>query len=108
MSPDREHLHHKLMSLGLESRTALLVIYAGQLGLSCLVLSGLFIPYRFYFSLTIVAWCLTMLAFIWLHYATDPKQRWVEYQKMRAAMEEREAIMIKAKEDEARFKEGDA
>ena len=108
MSPDKEHLHHKLMSLGLEGRTALLVIYAGQLGLSCLVLSGLFIPYRFYFSLTVVAWCATLLAFTWLHFATDPKQRWVEYQKMRRAMEAREAIKAKATEDQARFKEGDA
>jgi UDP-GlcNAc:undecaprenyl-phosphate GlcNAc-1-phosphate transferase len=75
MSPDKEHLHHKLMLLGLNQRTTLIVIYGVQLSISCLVLCGLIIPYRFYFGLLIMSWVLAALGFVWLHFATNPKNR---------------------------------
>ncbi|PKQ22131.1 MAG: undecaprenyl/decaprenyl-phosphate alpha-N-acetylglucosaminyl 1-phosphate transferase [Actinobacteria bacterium HGW-Actinobacteria-5] len=79
MSPDKEHLHHKVMSLGFEQRTVLLMIYAVDLLLSCLVLSGLILPYRIFFSLLVLSWFITVLSFIWLHFATNPEQRHDDY-----------------------------
>ena len=79
MSPDREHLHHKIMSLGFEQRTTLLLIYAVDLLFSCLVLSGLILKYRIFFSLLVVSWCIAVLGFIWLHFATNPEQRHENY-----------------------------
>jgi UDP-GlcNAc:undecaprenyl-phosphate GlcNAc-1-phosphate transferase len=108
MSPDKEHLHHKLMSLGLDCRAVLVVVYAGELILACLVLAGIFIPYRIYFSLTILAWCLTLLGFGWLHFATDPQLRWEEYARLQAEMKARELEQIKDKEEEDRFKDAGA
>ena len=108
MSPDKEHLHHKLMSLGLDGRSALLVVLSAQLGLSCLVLSGRLLPYRYYFGLTMLAWCAMGLCFIALHYATDPQLRWAEYEKLRAEMAAREAGVAKAETDEERFKDAGA
>lgn len=75
MSPDREHVHHKLMLLGLDQRTALIIIYAVELGLATVVLSGLVLPYRYFFGLLIVSWFVAALGFVWLHFATNPKDR---------------------------------
>lgn len=104
MSPDKEHLHHKLMSLGFENRTALLIIYSAQLGLACLVLSGLIVPYRFFFGILMLAWAGMALGFIWLHFATDPKQRWEDYVAMKEAEAERRLKLERAREDEGRFR----
>jgi UDP-GlcNAc:undecaprenyl-phosphate/decaprenyl-phosphate GlcNAc-1-phosphate transferase len=79
MSPDKEHMHHKLLSLGFDQRTTLLIIYSMQLTLSCLVLTGLILPYRIYFGLLIISWCCMALGFTWLHFVTKPKLRYEKH-----------------------------
>jgi UDP-GlcNAc:undecaprenyl-phosphate GlcNAc-1-phosphate transferase len=90
MSPDKEHLHHKLMSLGFEQRTTLLIVYSIQLFLACLVLSGLVLPYRFYFGIQILAWICVGLGFIWLHFASKPAKRDAEFKLEQGANQKRQ------------------
>jgi UDP-GlcNAc:undecaprenyl-phosphate GlcNAc-1-phosphate transferase len=75
MSPDKEHLHHKLMLLGFDQRTALIIIYAVELVLATIVLTGLILPYRYFFGLLVISWFCAALGFVWLHFATNPQDR---------------------------------
>jgi len=66
-SPDRFHVHHKLMDMGLNNRNILAVIY----GL-CLFLGIITIVFEStdskYFLLIIIAWLVISLFFVYLHY----------------------------------------
>jgi len=55
-SPDKLHLHHKLLDLGLSVRGALGVIYSAQVFLCLIALSGLVLPAGISFFLNIAVW----------------------------------------------------
>jgi len=57
-TPDKLHLHHKLMALGLDVKGALLVIYGAQAGLCLVALSALVLPLGASILLNIGAWLL--------------------------------------------------
>ena len=54
--PDKLHLHHKLLGLGLSVRSALLVIYGAQLVLCLAAMSHLFLPSMISLAVKIGTW----------------------------------------------------
>jgi UDP-GlcNAc:undecaprenyl-phosphate/decaprenyl-phosphate GlcNAc-1-phosphate transferase len=61
--PDKSHLHHKLLSLGLSVRSALLVIYGAQFFLCLVALSGFVLPSDLSFVIKISTWILFVVLF---------------------------------------------
>lgn len=69
MTPDREHLHHKLMDLGLDARQILALVYAAAIGLGVVgMLATVLLPGASVIAL-IAALAIATAAFVWLHYA---------------------------------------
>lgn len=69
MTPDREHLHHKLMDLGLDARQILALVYAAAIGLGVVGMLGtVLLPGPSVIAL-IVALAIAVAAFVVLHYA---------------------------------------
>jgi UDP-GlcNAc:undecaprenyl-phosphate GlcNAc-1-phosphate transferase len=64
--PDKLHLHHKLLSLGLSSRGALAVIYLAQLFLDAMALTPFFMDKTASFILRIGTWIFYALLFVLL------------------------------------------
>lgn len=66
-SPDRLHVHHKLLDLGLNNRSILAIIY----GL-CLILGGSVLVYEYSsnnnFLYILPSWLIVIVFFIYLHY----------------------------------------
>jgi UDP-GlcNAc:undecaprenyl-phosphate/decaprenyl-phosphate GlcNAc-1-phosphate transferase len=55
-TPDRLHLHHKLLDLGLSNKGVLAVVYSAQIILDSVALSPLYLPYAVSFWLIIGSW----------------------------------------------------
>lgn len=55
-TPDRLHLHHKLLDLGLSTKGVLAVVYSAQIILDAVALSPLYLPYAVSFWLIIGSW----------------------------------------------------
>ncbi|MFZ4616382.1 MAG: MraY family glycosyltransferase [Rectinemataceae bacterium] len=69
MTPDREHLHHKLMDLGLDARQILAIVYASAIGLGVAgMLATVLLPGASLIAL-LAALAMAVSAFVWLHYA---------------------------------------
>ena len=64
--PDKGHLHHKLLDLGLDVKGALAVIYGAQALLCLVAASSLFLPRDLSFFLNIAAWLLFAFVFYFL------------------------------------------
>jgi UDP-GlcNAc:undecaprenyl-phosphate/decaprenyl-phosphate GlcNAc-1-phosphate transferase len=62
-SPDKEHLHHKLLALGLGERHILAVIYGFSLYLSVVAITSVILPDQANTYLVLVVWAGTMLGF---------------------------------------------
>ena len=62
-SPDKEHLHHKLLALGLDERHILAVIYGFSLYLSVVAITSVILPEEANTYLVLVVWAGTMLGF---------------------------------------------
>lgn len=72
--PDRGHLHHKLLDLGLDVKRALAVIYGAQALLCLVALSGLVLSREISFFLNIFLWVLYAFAFYFLGLVTERKR----------------------------------
>jgi UDP-GlcNAc:undecaprenyl-phosphate GlcNAc-1-phosphate transferase len=57
-SPDRNHIHHKLLSLGLTVGKSLVVVFAAQILLGLVALSTIFLPSTMSFFLKVMSWLL--------------------------------------------------
>lgn len=68
MDPDRGHLHHKLMGLGLSTRQILALVYASGLLLGAAALSALYLPLALSFVLMLSTWALFAALFGVLHF----------------------------------------
>jgi UDP-GlcNAc:undecaprenyl-phosphate GlcNAc-1-phosphate transferase len=55
-TPDRLHLHHKLLDLGLSTKGVLAVVYSAQIVLDAVALSPLYLPYAVSFWLIMGTW----------------------------------------------------
>lgn len=71
MSPDRWHLHHKLLRLGLGTRAVLAVAYAVCMALGAVTISVLFLPPMWHFALVLSAWLALVVFFTVLHYIKE-------------------------------------
>lgn len=67
MEPDREHLHHKLLDLGLDVRQILTLVYGCCIFLAGVALGGLFLPARIQFWVFMAAWAVGLVGFMYLH-----------------------------------------
>jgi UDP-GlcNAc:undecaprenyl-phosphate GlcNAc-1-phosphate transferase len=68
MTPDREHLHHKLLDLGFENRQILGIVYGTCLFLAGVTLGGLFLPAATQFWIYMTVWGIVLGAFIVVHF----------------------------------------
>jgi UDP-GlcNAc:undecaprenyl-phosphate/decaprenyl-phosphate GlcNAc-1-phosphate transferase len=74
MAPDKEHIHHKLLSISLSPRKTLFILYGLQLVLSVCALSNLyFIEGAFYINL--LAWIIAVGFFVSVHRIWEKKAR---------------------------------
>ena len=71
MSPDREHLHHKLLDLGLETRLILTMIYLVCLGLGTAVVVSAGLSDGLGFALLLVTLALLAIGFVVLHFIKE-------------------------------------
>ena len=62
-TPDKSHLHHKLLDLGLHVKGALAVIYSAQVFLCIVALSVFVLSRGFYLFLSVGTWVLYALLF---------------------------------------------
>ncbi len=62
-SPDKEHLHHRLLDLGLGERHILAVVYGFSLYLSVVAITSVILPEQANTYLVLVVWAGTMLGF---------------------------------------------
>jgi len=75
MSPDKWHIHHKLMHFGFSTRTILGIIYALCMLATLVAISVLALPALWYWLLTVVVWLGFGAFFIVLHYAKERSLR---------------------------------
>jgi len=75
MSPDREHLHHKLLDLGLEPRHILAMVYAVCLGLGTLAVVAAGSSKLIGFWILITTLTIMVIGFICLHYLKEVTQK---------------------------------
>jgi UDP-GlcNAc:undecaprenyl-phosphate GlcNAc-1-phosphate transferase len=68
MMADREHLHHKLMDLGFETRQILAIVYAACMGLGGIAILGSKIAFNVFFWLVMTAWIVLAGWFLYLHF----------------------------------------
>lgn len=71
MSPDRWHFHHKMLRLGLGTRSVLAVAYAICMTLGLVGISGLFLPPLVHFVLVLGVWLALLVFFTVLHYVKE-------------------------------------
>jgi UDP-GlcNAc:undecaprenyl-phosphate/decaprenyl-phosphate GlcNAc-1-phosphate transferase len=64
--PDRRHLHHKLLALGLSTKSALAVIYCAQVALCAVAVSRLIFPGQLGFYLNLGSWVALLALFLLL------------------------------------------
>lgn len=81
MSPDKWHIHHKLMHFGFSTRTILGIIYALCMLATLVAISVLALPALWYWLLTVIVWLGFGAFFIVLHYAKERSLRKAQAQK---------------------------
>ena len=71
MSPDRWHFHHKLLRLGLGTRSVLAVAYAVCMALGAVAISVLFLPPAWHLALVLASWLGLLAFFTILHFIKE-------------------------------------
>lgn len=74
-SPDKQHIHHKLLTFGLSDHTILIVLTAISTFLSYFAFFWIHFQSNLAASILIILWVLTILFFITLHYLNRRHQR---------------------------------
>ena len=74
ISPDKEHIHHKLLALGLNERQILAVIYGLCAYLGLVAVTSVILPKEVNVYLIVVVWVGSLLAY-WLLNYLDTKNR---------------------------------
>lgn len=70
-SPDRFHLHHKLMNLGFSTRQILAIVYAVCMALGGVAVSSVYLDNSITILLVIAAWFICTVLFTVLHYLKE-------------------------------------
>ncbi len=74
ISPDREHIHHRLLDLGLEERQILGILYGFSFYLSVVAVTSVVMPAEANVYLVLVVWVGSLLAY-WLLGVLDERKR---------------------------------
>ena len=74
-TPDKLHLHHKLLALGLSVRSALLVVYCAQAVLCVAAMSNFFLPAAASFAVKIGSWLVFALLFYLVGLVAQKRER---------------------------------
>lgn len=74
-TPDRGHLHHKLLDLGLDAWQVLAVVAIANLALCLATLSSLYLPPPWAFAVKVGSWVLFLGLFLVLHYFKERRLR---------------------------------
>jgi UDP-GlcNAc:undecaprenyl-phosphate GlcNAc-1-phosphate transferase len=72
--PDKEHIHHKLLDMGLNQRQILGVLYGFSLYLSIVAITSVILPKEINVYLILVVWAGSLLGYGFLNYV-DSRQR---------------------------------
>jgi UDP-GlcNAc:undecaprenyl-phosphate GlcNAc-1-phosphate transferase len=68
MSPDKGHLHHKLLGMGVGRRTILSIVYTSSMGLGVVAIASTYFQRIAFFYLTIGTWFVILVLFFALHF----------------------------------------
>ena len=71
MSPDRWHIHHKLMHLGFSNRAILALIYSVCMSLGAVGVLELYLSPMGHWILTVSVWFVLLGLFVFLHYMKE-------------------------------------
>lgn len=63
-SPDRDHLHHKLLTFGLGTKQILIVIYVFSIVIGVTLLSWVFFSRRFFYTVVLIEWIVCITSFL--------------------------------------------
>jgi UDP-GlcNAc:undecaprenyl-phosphate GlcNAc-1-phosphate transferase len=74
-TPDRCHLHHKLLNLGLSPWQVLAIIGSANVVLDAATLSSLYLDNRGAFAVKVGSWALFLFLFLILHYDKEKRLR---------------------------------
>jgi UDP-GlcNAc:undecaprenyl-phosphate GlcNAc-1-phosphate transferase len=66
-SPDRQHIHHKLLALGLKERSILLIVYVSCAGFGIAAVASLFLSRMASVIVLVGVWALALIAYRILH-----------------------------------------
>jgi UDP-GlcNAc:undecaprenyl-phosphate GlcNAc-1-phosphate transferase len=77
-TPDRYHVHHKLLNLGFSNRQILAIIYSLCAALGATVLASVYLNPRVSFTLMMIGWAVCGAIFIALHYLKENKVRFFD------------------------------
>lgn len=75
MSPDKWHLHHKLLHLGFGTRAVLAMVYAACMALGAAAVSVLYLPPLAHWALVVGSWAILAALFTALHFAKERSLR---------------------------------
>jgi UDP-GlcNAc:undecaprenyl-phosphate GlcNAc-1-phosphate transferase len=66
-SPDKEHIHHVLLDLGMKERTILLAIYSYCAYLGAAAVVATIVPWKSALAITVMVWIGSLAAYVGLH-----------------------------------------
>jgi UDP-GlcNAc:undecaprenyl-phosphate GlcNAc-1-phosphate transferase len=68
LSPDRDHIHHKLLDMGLSERQILALIYSVCLYLSIIAITSVVMPKESNVYIILIVWIGSMIGYGFIHY----------------------------------------
>ncbi len=71
MSPDKWHVHHKLLRMGLSTRSILAIVYAVCIAMGAIAVSVLFLSPLLYWLAVLASWIALAVLFLVLHYIKE-------------------------------------
>jgi UDP-GlcNAc:undecaprenyl-phosphate GlcNAc-1-phosphate transferase len=74
LSPDREHIHHKLLEMGLSEKKILALIYSVCFYLSIIAITSVVMPKESNVYLILIVWIGSMMGYGFIHYLNTRKK----------------------------------
>ncbi|MBN1697896.1 MAG: undecaprenyl/decaprenyl-phosphate alpha-N-acetylglucosaminyl 1-phosphate transferase [Spirochaetales bacterium] len=74
LSPDREHIHHKLLDMGLNEKKILALIYSVCFYLSIIAITSVIMPKESNVYLILIVWIGSMMGYGFIHYLNTRKK----------------------------------
>jgi UDP-GlcNAc:undecaprenyl-phosphate GlcNAc-1-phosphate transferase len=71
LAPDKGHLHHKLLAMGIGRRAILSMVYTVCMGLGAVAIQSIFIPRLSFFILILATWLVMLGLFFAIHFMKE-------------------------------------